>query len=63
MGDRGRWLLLTPEGRRVLVAAYVVAALVSIVTYGIVRSPAYALGQAVVFSLAAFWTRWCLRRA
>jgi hypothetical protein len=62
MGDRARWLLLTAEGRRVLIAAYVAAALVSIVTYGIVRSPAYAVGQAVVFTLAAVWTRWCLRR-
>jgi hypothetical protein len=50
--DRARWLLLTHEGRVVLLGIYAAAALASVVTYAIVRSPGYAVGQAVVFALA-----------
>ncbi len=62
MGERGSWLLLTAEGRRVLLGAYLAAALVSIVTYGITHGPGYAVGQAVVLGFAPLWARWCLRR-
>jgi hypothetical protein len=62
MGELGRWLLLTAEGRRVLLVAYLVAALVSIVTYGVTHSPGYAVGQAAVLGFAPLWARWCLRR-
>jgi hypothetical protein len=62
MGEPGRRLLLTAEGRRQLLVAYLVAALVSIVIYGVTHSPGYAVGQAVVFVFAPLWARWCLRR-
>jgi len=63
MGERARWLLLTAEGRRVLLAIYLTAAAVSVVVYGVVRSPAYGAGQVVVLGFAPLWARWCLRRA
>jgi hypothetical protein len=63
MGELGRRLLLTPEGHRVLLAAYLAAALVSIVTYGITHSLGYAAGQAALLGFAPLWVRWCLRRA
>ncbi len=62
MGELGRRLLLTTEGRCILVVVYFAAALVSIVTYGVTHSPGYAVGQAVVLGFAPLWTRWCLRR-
>jgi hypothetical protein len=62
MGELGRRLLLTPEGRRVLLAAYLAASLVSIVTYGVTHSLGYAAGQALVLGFAPLWVRWCLRR-
>ena len=62
MGELGRRLVLTAEGRRVLLGAYLAAALSSIVTYWITHSPAYAVGQAVVLGFALLWARWCLRR-
>lgn len=63
MGDRARWLLLTAEGRRVLLGAYLAAAAVSVATYWVVRSPAYGVSQVVVLGFAPLWARWCLRRA
>jgi hypothetical protein len=63
MFDRARWLLLTHEGRIALAVVYSIAATVSIVTYTIVRSPFYGLGQLVVTSFGLLWARWCLRRA
>ncbi len=61
--QRGRWLLLTAEGRRVLLVVYLAAALVSVVTYGILHSLGYAVGQVIVLGFAPLWARWCLRRA
>jgi multisubunit Na+/H+ antiporter MnhB subunit len=56
-------LLLTHRGRIALVAVYVLAALVSIVVYSIVRSPGYGLGQLVVLGLGFAFIVWCVRRA
>jgi len=61
--DRARWLLLTHEGRIVLAVVYSIAATVSIVTYAIMRSPLYGLGQLALTSFGLLWARWCLRRA
>ena len=60
--DRARWLLLTHEGRIVVAVVYSIAATVSIVTYTIMRSPLYGLGQLAVTSFGLLWARWCLRR-
>jgi hypothetical protein len=62
VADRFRWLLLTHEGRIALVVVYSVAAVVSIVTYTIMRSPLYGLGQLALTSFGLLWTRWALRR-
>jgi hypothetical protein len=62
VADRFRWLLWTHEGRIVLVVVYSVAAVVSIVTYTIMRSPLYGLGQLALTSFGLLWTRWSLRR-
>jgi hypothetical protein len=51
VADRARWLLLTHEGRSILLGCYVAAAVASIVAYAIVRSPGYAIGQTVVFAV------------
>jgi hypothetical protein len=61
--DRARWLLLTHQGRIVLAVVYSIAATISIVTYTIMRSPLYGLGQFAVTSFGLLWARWCLRRA
>ena len=63
MGDRARWLLLTREGRRVLLVSYAVLALVSVVTYWITRGPGYSLGQVAILGVATVWAAFCLRRA
>jgi hypothetical protein len=63
VADRFRWVLLTHEGRIALAVVYSVAAVVSIVTYAIVRSPLYGLGQLALTSCGLLWTRWSLRRA
>jgi hypothetical protein len=63
MDEWARALLLTPRGRRVLLAAYVAGAVVSIATYAIVRSAGYAVAQAVLFAIGAAWTLFCLHRA
>ena len=62
MADRFRWLLLTHEGRIALAVVYSVAAVVSIVTYTIMRSPLYGLGQLALTSFGLLWARWSLRR-
>jgi len=63
MADRGRWLLYTHPGRVTLATAYVIAAIVSVVTYTLARSPGYGLGQLVLTSFGLAWARWCLRHA
>jgi hypothetical protein len=63
VADRFRSVLLTHEGRIALAVVYSVAAVVSIVTYAIVRSPLYGLGQLALTSFGLLWTRWSLRRA
>jgi hypothetical protein len=63
VADRARWLLFTHSGRISLAVAYAIAAVVSIVTYTIVRSPLYGLGQLALTSFGLSWARWCLRRA
>ncbi len=60
--DRARALLLTHRGRVTLAVVYSIAATVSIVTYAIVQSPLYGLGQFAVTSFGLLWARWCLRR-
>jgi hypothetical protein len=62
LADRARALLLTHEGRIVLAVVYSVAAVASIVTYTIMRSPLYGAGQLVVTGFGLLWARWCLRR-
>ena len=56
------WLINTPDGRRVLLVVYTVAAVISVVTYTIARSPWYAASVAAPLLFAPFWARWCLRR-
>jgi hypothetical protein len=60
--SRLRWMLLTHEGRVVLAVIYSMASLASIVTYTIVRSQLYGLGQLILTGFGLFWARWCLRR-
>jgi hypothetical protein len=62
LADRARPLLLTHEGRIVLAVVYSIAAIGSIVTYTIMRTPLYGFGQLVVTGFGLFWARWCLRR-
>jgi hypothetical protein len=62
VAERGRRLLLTHEGRIVLAVVYSIAAVGSIVTYTIMRSPLYGAGQLVLTGFGLFWARWCLRR-
>jgi hypothetical protein len=61
--DRARALLLTHRGRITLAIMYSIAATVSIVTYAVMRSPEYGLGQFALTSFGLLWARWCLRRA
>jgi hypothetical protein len=62
MADRARALLLTHQGRLVLVVVYCIAAVISIVTYTVMRSPLYGLGQLGLTGFGLFWARWCLQR-
>jgi hypothetical protein len=62
VGYRARRLLFTHPGRMVLVAMYSVAAVISIVTYTIMRAPLYGLGQVALTGFGLSWARWCLRR-
>ena len=59
---RARRLLFTHPGRITLAVAYCIAAAGSIVTYTIVRTPLYGLGQLALTSFGLLWARWCLRR-
>ena len=63
VSDRARRLLLTHQGHIALAVVYSIAAAVSIVTYTIVRSPLFGLGQLVVTSFGLLWARWCLQRS
>ena len=63
MADRARWLLLTHQGRIAFAVMYSITAAVSVVTYTIMRSPLYGLGQLVLTSFGLLWARWCLQRA
>ena len=62
MADRARWLLLSHEGRIVLAVVYSIASVISIVTYTVMRSPLYGLGQVALTGFGLFWARWCLQR-
>jgi hypothetical protein len=62
VADGARWLLLTHPGRIALAIAYSIAAVASIVTYTVARSPLYGLGQLVLTAFGLLWARWCLRR-
>jgi hypothetical protein len=62
MADRARWLLLSHEGRIVLAVVYCIAAVISIVTYTVMRSPLYGLGQVALTGFGLLWARWCLQR-
>jgi hypothetical protein len=59
---RARWLLFTHEGRIALAVVYSIAALISIVTYTIMRSPLYGFGQLLLTGFGLFWARFALRR-
>jgi hypothetical protein len=59
---RARWLLFTHPGRITLTVAYSIAAVVSIATYTIMRTPLYGAGQLALTSFGLLWARWCLRR-
>jgi hypothetical protein len=63
VGDRARWFLLTPDGRRALVVAYLAAGAASVATHWTLRTATYALGLAALIVFAPLWARWCLRRA
>jgi hypothetical protein len=56
------WLIDTADGRRLLLTVYTIAAVVSVITYAIVRSPWYAMSVALPLLFAPFWASWCLRR-
>jgi hypothetical protein len=45
-----------------LAVVYSIAAVISIVTYTIMRSPLYGAGQLALTGFGLFWARWCLRR-
>lgn len=63
MDARARWLLFTHPGRLTLAVAYSIVAVGSIVTYTVMRSPLYGLGQLALTSFGLLWARWCLRRS
>lgn len=58
----GRWLLLTHEGRITFVVTYCICSVISIVTYTIMRSPLYGLGQLGLTAFGLWWANWCLGR-
>jgi hypothetical protein len=62
VADRARWLLFTHPGRIALAVAYSIAAVASIVTYTVMRSPLYGAGQFAVTAFGLAWARWCLGR-
>ena len=62
MADRARWLLYTHPGRITLAVVYSIAAVISIVTYTIMRSPLYGAGQLALTGFGLFWANWCLKR-
>jgi hypothetical protein len=57
-----RWLLLTRDGRRALVIAYVAFGVFSIAVYLVTESVAYAVGMAGLMAFGLWWARFCLRR-
>jgi hypothetical protein len=63
VADGARWLLFTHTGRIALAVAYSIAAVASIVTYTIMRTPLYGAGQFAVTAFGLLWARWCLGRA
>jgi len=63
VAERARQLLLTHEGRIALSVVYMIAAAASIITYTIVRSPLYGLGQLALTAFGLIWARGALRRA
>jgi hypothetical protein len=63
MGWSLRRLLLTPQGRRALVGAYLLAGAVTVVVYWVRYGAVYATGQAVIIGGAVLWMRWCLARS
>jgi hypothetical protein len=44
------------------VVLYVIASVISIVTYTIRYSPLYGAGQLGLTGFGLLWTRWCLHR-
>ena len=62
LNNRARGLLFTHSGRITLAVVYSIAAVISIVTYTIMRSPLYGLGQVALTAFGLFWARWALRR-
>jgi hypothetical protein len=62
VAERARWLLLTHQGRITFAVVYSIAAVISIVTYTIMRSPLYGLGQLALTAFGLWWVNWCLRR-
>ncbi len=56
-------MLYEPQGRVTLAALYSIASVISILTYSVMRSPLYGVGQLVVTGSGLLWARWCLRRA
>ena len=61
MSYRARWLLFTHEGRIVLAVVYSILAVISIVTYTLMRSPLYGFGQLLLTGFGLGWARWALR--
>jgi hypothetical protein len=57
-----RWLLLTREGRRALVIAYIAFGAFSIAVYLVTETVAYAVGMAALMAFGLWWARFCLRR-
>jgi hypothetical protein len=62
VAERARWFLFSPQGRMTLVVLYVIASVISIVTYTIRYSPLYGAGQLGLTGFGLLWTRWCLHR-
>jgi hypothetical protein len=62
MTERLRWLLLTHEGRVLLAGVYLGLGVVTVVTYSVYRSPAYAAVLGAIIVSGLLWVRWCMRR-
>ena len=62
MVDLTRRILVSHEGRRAVLLVWLALGCVTVITYTITHSLAYALVLGALIVFAAWWANFCLRR-